>query len=385
MTGTVPSVTGLTGLTMPAELDKPTRRLRAGLIGLGMMGRHHARVLGSVDGVELVAVADPGGDVHGAAGGRPVLGSVEELIAVGLDCCVVAVPTVHHAEVGLRLAEAGVHALLEKPLAPDVKTATLLAEAFEAAGLVGAVGHIERYNPSLQNLRKRLENGEVGEVFQVVTRRQGPFPNRIVDVGVVQDLATHDIDSTAWVTQQSYTSVSAHTAYRSGREHEDLIAVTGRLSDGTVVNHLVNWLSPMKERVTIVTGEKGCFVADTLNADLTFYANSSAPTTLQWEAMQAFRGVSEGDMVRYAIPKPEPLRTELEAFRDAVLDVGDGRQRIVSMRQGLAVVKVAEAALKSANEERGVSIEPDPPTRTPGPPRAEHMSLPARAAVVVAK
>jgi predicted dehydrogenase len=330
-------------------------KLRAGLIGLGMMGRHHARVLGSLDGVELVAIADPGGDAHGVAGGRPVLGGVEELIAAGIDFAVVAVPTVFHAETGLALAEAGVHTLIEKPLAPDVESATQLAETFERAGLVGAVGHIERFNPSLQNLRKRLEHGELGEVFQVVTRRQGPFPNRIADVGVVKDLATHDIDSTAWVTRQSYTSISAHTAYRSGREHEDLIAMTGRLADGTVVNHLVNWLSPMKERVTIVTGEKGCFVADTLTADLTFYANASAPTIPTWEAMQAFRGVSEGDMVRFAIPKPEPLRTELEAFRDAVLDVDGGRERIVSMRQGLQVVRVAEAALDSAA--KGATVE----------------------------
>ena len=331
------------------------KKLRAGLIGLGMMGRHHARVLGSMEGVELVAVADPGGDAHGAANGRPVLGDVQELIAAGIDFAVVAVPTVFHTETGLALAEAGVHTLVEKPLAPDVESATLLTETFERAGLVGAVGHIERFNPSLQNLRKRLEHGELGEVFQVVTRRQGPFPNRIADVGVVKDLATHDIDSTAWVTRQPYTSVSAHTAYRSGREHEDLIAMTGRLADGTVVNHLVNWLSPMKERVTIVTGEKGCFVADTLTADLTFYANASAPTIPSWEAMQAFRGVSEGDMVRFAIPKPEPLRTELEAFRDAVLDVDGGRDRVVSMRQGLQVVRVAQAALDSAA--KGITVE----------------------------
>ena len=331
------------------------KKLRAGLIGLGMMGRHHARVLGSMDGVELVAVADPGGDAHGVANGRPVLKDVEELIAAKIDFAVVAVPTVFHTETGLTLAAAGVHTLVEKPLAPDVESATQLAETFERAGLVGAVGHIERFNPSLQNLRKRLEAGELGEVFQVVTRRQGPFPNRIADVGVVKDLATHDIDSTAWVTRQSYTSISAHTAYRSGREHEDLIAMTGRLADGTVVNHLVNWLSPMKERVTIVTGEKGCFVADTLTADLTFYANASAPTIPTWEAMQAFRGVSEGDMVRFAIPKPEPLRTELEAFRDAVLDVDGGRDRVVSMRQGLQVVRVAEAALTSAA--KGSTVE----------------------------
>ncbi|HUR14222.1 MAG TPA: Gfo/Idh/MocA family oxidoreductase [Mycobacteriales bacterium] len=317
--------------------------LRAGLIGLGMMGRHHARVLRSIDGVELVGVADPAGDPHGVAGGLPLLDSVEQLIAVGLDYCMVAVPTIYHEPVGLALAAAGVNAMIEKPLAQDGPAALRLAEAFETAGLVGAVGHIERYNPSLQSLRTRLEHGDLGEVFQVQTRRQGPFPARIADVGVVKDLATHDIDLTAWVTQRRFTSVSARTAYKSGREFEDLVAVVGNLSDGTVTSHLVNWLSPLKERVTIVTGEKGAFVADTLTADLTFWANGVVPT--EWDAIAKFRGVSEGDMIRYAIAKPEPLRVEHEAFRDAVLGKDTD---IVTMRQGLATVAVAEAVLRSA-------------------------------------
>jgi predicted dehydrogenase len=325
--------------------------LRAGLLGLGMMGRHHARVLGSLDGVELVALADQAGDPHGAAGGRAVLGGVDELVAAGIDYCVVAVPTMYHEEVGLALADAGVHTLVEKPLAHDVKSAQRLADAFETRGLVGAVGHIERYNPSLQSLRSRLEQGELGAIYQIVTRRQGPFPSRIADVGVVKDLATHDIDLTAWVARQSYRSVSARVAFKSGRRHEDLVALVGQLTDGTVTSHLVNWLSPLKERVTIVTGDKGAFVADTLNADLTFHANGVVPYT--WEAMATFRGVSEGDVIRYAIPKPEPLRTEHEAFRDAVL----GRPAdIVTMRQGLATVAVAEAALQSAEEGRTVDL-----------------------------
>ncbi len=325
--------------------------LRAGLVGLGMMGRHHARVLGSLDGVELVAVADAAGDPHGVAGGRPVLGSVSELIAAGIDYCMVAVPTAFHEEVGLELAAAGVHAMVEKPLAPDVVAAQVLAAAFESAGLVGAVGHIERYNPALQSLRSRLEAGELGDLFQIVTRRQGPFPARIADVGVVKDLATHDIDLTAWVARQPYHAVAARTAHKSGRQHEDLVAVVGSLADGTVTNHLVNWLTPMKERVTAVTGEKGMFLADTISADLTFYANALVPS--QWEAIAKFRGVSEGDVTRFAIPKPEPLRAEHEAFRDAVL----GKDAdIVTMRAGLATVAVAEALLTSATEGRTVVL-----------------------------
>lgn len=327
----------------------PGLPLRAGLIGVGMMGRHHARVLRSLPDVELVAVADAGGDPHGVAGGLPVYSTVEELIAHGIDYAMVAVPTVHHEQIGLALAQAGVHAMIEKPLAQDSVAALTLAEAFEKAGLIGAVGHIERYNPALQNLRTRLANGDLGSVYQVVTRRQGPFPARIADVGVVKDLATHDIDLTAWVTQQNFASVAARTAFKSGRQHEDLVAVVGQLTDGTVTSHLVNWLSPMKERVTIVTGERGAFVADTLTADLTFFANGLIPTT--WDGVAAFRGVAEGDMIRFAFPKPEPLRTEHEAFRDAVLGKDSD---IVTMRQGLTTVAVAEMVITSAREGRVV-------------------------------
>lgn len=326
--------------------------LRAGLVGLGMMGRHHARVLSTLDGVELVGMADGQGDVHEVAGGRPVLPTVDELIALGLDYCVVAVPTALHEEIGLELAAAGVHALIEKPLAQDVISARKLAEAFAGSGLIGAVGHIERYNPALQSARRRLEQGELGTVYQIITRRQGPFPGRIADVGVVKDLATHDIDLTAWVAQQRFTSVSARTAFKSGRQHEDLVAVVGMLTDGTVTNHLVNWLSPLKERVTIITGERGAFVADTLTADLTFYANGSVPTT--WGGLQQFRGVSEGDVIRYAIAKPEPLRVEHENFRDALL----GKDAdIVTMEQGLTTVMVAEAMIESARCGSTVQVE----------------------------
>lgn len=323
--------------------------LRAGLVGLGMMGRHHARVMASLPGVDFVGVCDPAGDSGGVAQGRPVVKTVTELIAMGIDYAMVAVPTIYHLEIGLELAAANVHAMVEKPLSQDVTTSKQLTLAFEKARLVGAVGHIERYNPSLQEARRRLT--QLGALYQVVTRRQGPFPARIADVGVVKDLATHDIDLTAWITGQPYASVSARTALRTGREHEDLVAFVGTLRDGTITSHLINWLSPLKERVTILTGEKGAFVADTLTADLTFYANGTVSSG--WDEIAMFRGVSEGDVIRYAIPKHEPLRMEHENFRDAVL----GKESdIVTMQQGLATVVVAEAIIESANSNSTVLI-----------------------------
>lgn len=325
--------------------------LRVGLIGLGMMGRHHARAIREVEGLELVAVADAYGDPHGAAGSLPMCGSVDELIAHDLDLAVCAVPTGLHETVGLALAGAGVHTLVEKPIADTLESGRRLVEAFESAGLVGAVGHIERFNPALQSLRSRLESGDLGDVYQIATRRQGPFPARIADVGVVKDLGTHDIDLTSWLAQSPFASVSARTSTRSGRPHEDMVTASCQLENGVITSHLVNWLSPMKERLTVVTGEKGAFVADTLTADLTFYENGTFTT--EWEAVSNFRGVSEGNITRLALTKREPLRSELEAFRDAVLGVADNT---VTMREGLNTLRVAEAIIEAANTDSTIGI-----------------------------
>ena len=329
-------------------MAEPRRTLRAGLVGLGQMGRHHARVLQTLPGVELVGVADPvQGDLPRTIDAK-LCESVDELLSLDLDIAVVATPTQTHEEVGLKLAARGVHTLIEKPVAGDVASGRRLADAFGAAGVLGCVGHIERYNPALQALRRRLANGELGQIYQVATRRTGPFPNRVADVGVILDLATHDVDLTAWVTGSAYETVTAHTAHRSGRVHEDLVAAVAMLEGGVVANHLVNWLSPLKERVTIVSGERGSFVADTIAADLTFFANGVAP--VEWESLQSFRGVVQGDVIRYAIAKPEPLAVELQAFCDAVRGVCHD---VVTLEEATHVVAVAEAMLRSAQQ--GVS------------------------------
>lgn len=325
--------------------------LRAGLLGIGQMGRHHARVLREVDGVELVGIADPGGDAHGVGGSLNILPDVEALIELGVDIAIVAVPTRFHEDAALKLAAAGVHTLVEKPIAHSVESGLRMVEAFAAAGLVGAVGHIERFNPALQELRRRIEAGDIGAVYQIATRRQGPFPARIADVGVAKDLASHDVDLTAWVAQSPYSTVFGQIALKSGRPHEDMVIASGRLENGVIVNHVVNWLSPMKERVAIVTGELGTFVADTSTGDLTLYANGTFP--LEWESVTAFRGVSEGDVTRYAFPKREPLRVELEAFRDAVLGLPSD---VVTMEQGLKTLAVVEGVTESARTGQSVSF-----------------------------
>lgn len=325
--------------------------LRAALVGLGMMGQNHARVLSSLEGVDLVAVADPQGDTRGALPNTEILKSIDEVIAKKVDYCVIAAPTAFHEEISLKLIDAGIHILIEKPISHTFESAQRISTAAAKRGVVGAVGHIERFNAAFQQARIRIQDGALGEIYQISTRRLGPYPARIADVGVVMDLATHDIDLTGWITNSEYKHLSAQAATRSGREHEDLVAIVAGLQNGIVVNHLVNWLSPLKERITVITGEKGTFIIDTLTSDLTYYENGRIQ--ISQHQLAHFKGVSQGDVRMFAFEKPEALKTEHQNFRDAVLGLDSA---VVTLASGCRTVKVAEAVNASFKSQSQVSL-----------------------------
>jgi UDP-N-acetylglucosamine 3-dehydrogenase len=324
--------------------------LRAALLGLGAMGRNHARVLRSLEGVRLVAVHDPAIQGQIDSSEAQVLGTVAEVLSKGIDYCVIATPTATHEELAVALMSEGVHVLIEKPISISYESARRISECASKNGVLAAVGHIERYNAAIRQLRVRILSGDLGQIYQVVTRRQGPFPSRIGDVGVVMDLATHDIDTTRWVTQLDYSHVSAHASVRSDRLHEDLIAVTGLLNDDVVVNHIVNWISPMKERKTIFTGERGTLVVDTLTTELSYYSNGRH--TVSQPQLAHFKGVTQGDIHIYAFDKPEPLLLEHQNFRDAVNGLNAD---IVSLEEATETIKVAEAIVLSATTKKSIS------------------------------
>ncbi len=324
--------------------------LRGAVLGLGMIGRHHARLLQSSPRVAFAGAVDPGGDRYGAVADRDaIFASVGELLERGRpEFAIVAVPTEEHLEVACELARAGVHILVEKPLAATSEEASAIIAAVREAGVHAAVGHVERFNPALLALRERRD--EVGEAILIATERVGPFPDRVRDVGVVKDLATHDLDLVRWLGGAPVRTLAAQTAHRMGREHEDLVLVTGRLASDVPFNCIVDWLTPTKRRQSRILGERGMLVADTLTADLTLFRNGSV--TSEWSSAQALRGVSEGDATRFALSRREPLLAELEAFCDLL--AGDPDAVVVSLEEGLETVRCAEAVLDSAR--RGESV-----------------------------
>ena len=327
----------------------PERTLRGAVLGLGMIGRHHARILQASPRIAFAGGVDPGGDRFGVLR-DPALrfDTVADLLASSdeqLDLAIVAVPTEEHLAAVAELAAAGVSVLVEKPLAATEADARAVMEHVERGGVSGAVGHVERCNPALLELRRRVGEGQLGEVFLIATERVGPFPDRIRDVGVVKDLATHDLDLVRWLGGAPVERVFAQTQHRMGRAHEDLVLATGRLAgSGVAFNVNVDWLSPTKVRQTRVLGERGMLVADTLTADLTFYANGKVASP--WDASQQLRGVSEGDMTRYALERREPLQVEHDGFYDLVS--GAAEPQVVTLQEGLEAVLCAEAVLRSA-------------------------------------
>ena len=327
--------------------------LRVGLIGAGVMGKNHLRILNTLEGVDLVGIADPI-DISDISTVNPkckIFNNYQELLSAKIDYCVITTPTGFHKEVTVAALKSGVSCLIEKPIAVNYQESIeILHEASKHKLLIG-VGHIERYNAAISQLKNRLAAGELGRIYQIALRRQGPFPSRVADVGVVKDLATHDLDLATWLTDSKFISVNANVAHRSGREHEDLLVMNGVLENNVLVNLLVNWLSPLKERNIVVTGEMGTFVVDTLNSDLTYYENGMFEVSQ--DSYLHFKGVAQGKIVTFAFDKPEPLLIEHQNFRDALLGK---KSQIVTLQQGIEVVRVADAVIQSSRINQSISL-----------------------------
>ncbi|MEO8511129.1 MAG: Gfo/Idh/MocA family oxidoreductase [Chloroflexota bacterium] len=331
--------------------------LRAGVVGLGMMGRNHVRVFGELPGVELVAVADPDSDaLRRAVTGRATRGYADPgtmFAEEQLDLVSIVAPTSLHRSVTLAALASGAHVLVEKPIASTREEAEEMIAAARDAGRMLTVGHIERFNPAVRELRRRLEAGELGRIFQIKATRLGPFPARIRDVGVVIDLAPHDLDVMRYLLGSDPVRIYAETEQRIHTDHEDLFVGMLKFANGAIGICDINWLTPTKRRTLTVTGERGMYVADYINQDLIFYANPDATET--WEDRGAdgadppITSVTEGEMTRRAVRKAEPLAVELDEFARAVRDGGpppvDPRDAMIAL---LLSRKMIESALNGA-------------------------------------
>jgi UDP-N-acetylglucosamine 3-dehydrogenase len=319
------------------------QRLRGLVAGLGVMGSHHLRVLLAIEDVEVAAVVDPDAERRAVAersmpGLRTFERLDEALETERLDFAALAVPVVELPRCAHEVLAAGVHVLVEKPMAPSEEDALAIIKDAEARGLILGVGHVERFNPAVVALKRKLEQGLIGSIYQMHARRLSPFPDRDSMRGVALDLATHDIDVMRYLTGIEVERVFAETSRRRTDRAEDLLCATLRFENDVTGLLEVNWLTPTKVRELTVTGELGMCQVDYLTQNLVFYEHPVQQT--EWDALAGMRGPGEGDMVRYALARREPLRVEWEAFLGALRA---GEQPPVSGRDGLAALSTARA------------------------------------------
>jgi UDP-N-acetylglucosamine 3-dehydrogenase len=317
---------------------------RIAVVGAGSMGRHHARVVAESREAELVAVVDPSDTADDVAYRHRSrrIASLDELLASERpDAAIVAVPTLEHAGVATRLLEEGIPLLVEKPIAATLGEAHAMVELAERTGVPLTVGHVERFNPAVRALEEKMRGAELGRVFQVHTRRLSPFPARIGDTGAAFDLATHDLDIMCELAGTPIR-VSAEVDRRAHRSHEDLLAATLRFDSGIIGLLEVNWLTPTKVRQLSVTGERGMLVVDYLNQHLTLFEN--AHESASWPTLDIFDGVTEGNVVRFAISRVEPLQAQFDEFLKLVRGEPSAS---VTPAEGVRALELALAVIAS--------------------------------------
>ncbi len=327
-----------------------TQDLRIGVIGLGF-GANHARILREMPGVCLAAVADAdperralfeGTDVHTYADHASML------VTERLDAAVVAVPASLHAAVALDALDVRAALLVEKPLATNYRDAKLVVVTAQDKGVPLMPGHIERFNPAIIELTRRVRSGEIGRVYDVSARRMsamraGPHGNRLppTDVNVIHDSAIHDVDAIRGILGLEVESVYAVAQSGVVTPAEDGISAVMRFkSTGDVPPPVasldVNWLSPRRIRDLTVVGEHGTLVVDYATQCLTLYRAPGEPA------------------IELPVTHQDQLEAELSAF---VAAVRSGSPVPVSAKDGLAAVAIADALTQSARTGQPVSVE----------------------------
>lgn len=320
------------------------------------MGVNHARVNWELPDVELVAVADfDESRVNSVAkkySTKAYTDYQRMLDETKPDEVTLAVPTVYHHKIALDIIDRGIPVLIEKPISFTLEEGREIIEAAKNKNVKLMIGHIERFNPAIIALKELIAQEELGRIFQMDAHRQGPFPARIGDVGVVIDLAVHDLDIMRFVSQSEIVRVFAETEKHIHSKYEDLLTGLVRLADGSVGTLNINWLTPTKIREFIVTGERGLFRCDYLTQDLYFYENPISHGS-EWENLRVLRGVREGKMVRHMIAKKEPLRAEQEAF---INSIQNNTPAPVTGEDGLRALELAKAIIHSGTIHETVQV-----------------------------
>jgi predicted dehydrogenase len=310
--------------------------LRAGVVGVGVMGSNHARVLAELPNVELIGIADPDrqqANFVASALSTKAVDEVEALLALGVDAVTIAAPTHLHHDIALTCINRGVHVLVEKPIASSAEEGRRIVAAARRAGVTLMVGHVERFNPAVETIKEAIR-GE--EILSIAITRVGPFPPRMSNVGVVIDLAVHDIDLIRWFTDSELVEVQPLLA-SAVAEREDIALLQFRTASGVLAQINTNWLTPFKARTVHVATRDKYIIADLLTRQVT--------------ECFGFQPDGSYSMRHLSVGYSEPLRSELVGFMTAIRE---GTAPPVSGEEGVASLEIAMRCLNHHSLSRSV-------------------------------
>ena len=306
-----------------AEKAGASATLRVGVAGVGVMGSNHARVLAELPGVKLVGIADPDRQRRDFVAGKlgcAAFDDVSELIADGIDAVSIAAPTHLHRDIATECIARGLHVLVEKPIAPTVEEGRAIVAAARRAGVTLMVGHVERFNPAVESIKRAIKDQYI---LSIAITRVGPFPPRMSNVGVVIDLAVHDIDLIRWFTDSEIVEIQPQTSSAIA-EREDIALLQFRTASGVLAHINTNWLTPFKARTIHIATRDKYLIGDLL--------------TLQVTECFGFQPDGSYSMRHLSVGYAEPLRSELVAFVGAIRT---GQSPAVTGDEAVASLEIA--------------------------------------------
>jgi UDP-N-acetylglucosamine 3-dehydrogenase len=314
--------------------------INVSVLGCGVWGRNHARVFSELNNVNLYSVVDvdekTGRQIADRYKTKFCSDPDEVFNDPDVDVVTICTPTVTHAELARRAIESGKHVLVEKPMTNTIDEAKNLIDLAKKHSVTLAVGFVERFNPAVQEAIKMINEDRIGDVILAHTKRVSRWPQRIGDLGVIKDLAIHDIDIVNALFGQEAGLVFCNAG---NIQHcfEDYANIMMCFTDHRGAFIETNWLTPRKIRTLTITGTEGI-----INIE---YINQRISIEYHEKIQQPF------------IHNGEPLRLELESFTDSIINETPPQ---VTGEDGLRALKVCEAAIKSAKTGKPIVNNPEP-------------------------
>lgn len=314
--------------------------MNAAVIGVGNMGRHHARNYSEIEGIELVAIADVspaiGQPIAKEYGVKYYKNYLEMLEKEKIELVTIAVPTKFHKKVALDCIGKGINILLEKPIAATVAEAKAIVKAAKEKGVKFTVGHIERFNPAVIKLKEMIDKGKIGEIVSIGNTRIGPMPPQIKDANVVIDIGVHDIDLINWFYGKLPTQILATGGNALNKMQQDYVNVFMKYGhqSGSVQ---ANWITPAKVRQMVVCGTKAYVELNFITQELALYESEySFETDSFGEFVIQFGQLKDKEVID--VDNIEPLKAEIESFVKAI---ENNTKPMMTAREAIEALEIA--------------------------------------------